>query len=154
VRGRGVEVEVVLLDVLAVVALGGHHAEEPLLQDRVALVPEGQGEDEDLVTVADGGQAVLAPAVGLAAREVVREVVPRAPVRAVVLADGAPGPLGHVRPPVPPGVDGTVEARQARVLFVGRDGHLASGLYRTGRTLSMRPRPAAACVTGGYTAAR
>jgi hypothetical protein len=35
VRRRGVEVEVVLLDVLAVVALAVGEAEEPLLEDRV-----------------------------------------------------------------------------------------------------------------------
>ena len=40
VRRRAVEVEVVLLDVLAVVALGAGQAEEPLLEDRVAAVPQ------------------------------------------------------------------------------------------------------------------
>ena len=74
VRGRGVEVEVVLLHVLAVVALRGHEAEEALLEDGVALVPQREAEAEDLVAVADGGQAVLAPAVGAAARLVVGEV--------------------------------------------------------------------------------
>ena len=59
-----VEVEVVLLDVLAVVALVAGEAEEPLLQDRVAAVPQRQREADALVAVADAGQAVLVPAVG------------------------------------------------------------------------------------------
>ena len=71
-----VEVEVALLHVLAVVALGAGQAEEPLLEDRVAAVPEGQGEAEPALAVGDAQQAVLAPAVGAAAGVVVREVVP------------------------------------------------------------------------------
>ena len=52
--GRGVvEVEVVLLDVLAVVALDGRDAEQPLFQDGVVAVPEGGGEDEELIAVAE-----------------------------------------------------------------------------------------------------
>jgi hypothetical protein len=39
VGGGVVEVEVVLLDVLAVVALRVGEAEEPLLEDRVGVVP-------------------------------------------------------------------------------------------------------------------
>ena len=53
VRRRVVEVEVVLLDVLAVVALDGREAEQPLLQDGVVAVPEGGGEDEELIAVAE-----------------------------------------------------------------------------------------------------
>jgi len=44
VRRRAVEVEVVLLDVLAVVALVAGDAEQALLEDGVAAVPEGQRE--------------------------------------------------------------------------------------------------------------
>ena len=102
VRRRVVEVEVVLLDVLAVVALVGRQAEEPLLEDRIAAVPEGGGEAQELVAVADAGDAVLAPAIGLAAGQVVRQVVPGVAVGGVVLADGAPGAVGDVRPPAPP----------------------------------------------------
>ncbi len=41
-RGRGVEIVVLLFDVLAVIALAIRQAEEPLLQDGVAAVPQGQ----------------------------------------------------------------------------------------------------------------
>ena len=48
-----VDVEVVLLDVLAVVALGVGQAEEPLLEDRVVLVPQREREAQPLLVVAD-----------------------------------------------------------------------------------------------------
>ena len=52
VRRRAVEVEVVLLDVLAVVALAVGQPEQPLLEDRVAAVPQRQREAELLLVVA------------------------------------------------------------------------------------------------------
>ena len=98
-RRRGVEVEVVLLHVLAVVALGVRQAEHPLLQDRVDPVPQRDREAQALVVVAEAGDAVLAPLVGTRASLVVAEVVPRVAVVAVVLPDRAPLPLAQVRPP-------------------------------------------------------
>jgi hypothetical protein len=41
--GSVVKKEIVLLDILTVVALGVRQAEKPFLQDRVGLVPQGQG---------------------------------------------------------------------------------------------------------------
>ncbi len=102
VRGRAVEVEVVLLDVFAVVALAVGQAEGTLLQDRVAAVPQRQREAQHLVVVADAGQAVLAPAVGARARLVVAEIVPRVAVVAVVLAHRAPLALAQIRAPLLP----------------------------------------------------
>ena len=100
---RAVEVEVVLLDVLAVIALAVGQAEQAFLEDRVLAVPQGQREAEPLLVVGDAGQAVLAPAVGARAGLVVGEVVPGVAALAVVLADGAPLPLAEVRPPLLPG---------------------------------------------------
>ena len=99
---RVVEVEVVFLDVLAVVAFVGGESEQAFLEDGVAAVPEGGGEAEELVAVADAGDAVLAPAVGLAAGQVVRQVAPGVAVGAVVLADGGPGAFADIRPPAAP----------------------------------------------------
>jgi len=73
---RRVEVEVVLLDVLSVVALAVGQAEEALLEDGILAVPEGQGEAEDLTVVRDPCQAVLTPAVGPRPGLIVAEVVP------------------------------------------------------------------------------
>ena len=77
------------------VALGAGQAEQPLLEDRVAPVPQREREAQPALAVADAEQAVLAPAVGAAARVVVREVVPAVAVGRVVLAHRAPLPLGR-----------------------------------------------------------
>jgi hypothetical protein len=58
---RGVEVEVVLLHVLAVVALTVGQAEEPFLEDGIVAVPQGQREAEELPVVADAGEPVFTP---------------------------------------------------------------------------------------------
>ena len=77
VRGRGVDVEVVLLHVLAVVALAVREAEQPLLQNRVAPVPQREREAEELPVVGDSREAILAPAIRSRARLIVAERVPR-----------------------------------------------------------------------------
>src|SRR5207249_6973177 len=102
VRRRRVEVEVVLLDVLAVVALAAGQPEQALLEDRVAPVPQRQREAQPAVIVGDSGDAVLAPAVRARARVIVRKGVPGRAAGAVVLPNGAPLPLGEIRAPPPP----------------------------------------------------
>jgi hypothetical protein len=107
---RRVEIEVVLLDVLAVVALVAGQAEEALLQNRVAAVPQRQRETQLLVAIADAGNAVLVPAIGARARVLVRQVFPRRAGGAVVLTDRAPRPVADVRAPSLP-----VHLSQARL---------------------------------------
>ena len=102
VRGRAVEVEVVLLHVLAVVALAVGQAEQPLLENRVALVPQRQCEAQELLVVADARQTVFAPPVRARARLIVGEVRPRITVVAVVLANRAPLALAEIRSPLLP----------------------------------------------------
>ena len=102
VAGDGVQVPPVLLDVLAVVALRAGQPERPLLQDRVAPVPQGQGQAQPLLDVTEPGQPVLSPPVGLRPGMVVRQVIPRVAVGAVVLPHRAPLPLADVRPPPVP----------------------------------------------------
>src|SRR5581483_36795 len=91
-----------LLDVLAMVPLGAGEAEEPLLEDRVAAVPQSQREADAALAVADPQQAILPPAVGAAAGVIVRQVIPGVAVRRVVLAHRPPLPLGEVGPPALP----------------------------------------------------
>jgi hypothetical protein len=55
VRGRAIEVEVVLFDVLPVIALAVRESEHPLLEDRIATVPERQGETKKLLVITDTG---------------------------------------------------------------------------------------------------
>jgi hypothetical protein len=102
--GRGaVEVEVVLLDVLAVVALAVGEPEEVLFEDGILAVPQGQREAQALFVIGQADDAVLAPAVGARAGVVVGEEVPGVAVLAVVLADRAPLPFAHVGSPFLPG---------------------------------------------------
>src|SRR6185503_6528672 len=109
VRRRAVEIEVVLLDVLAVIPLRPRQAEEALLDRLVASVPQRQREADVLVAIADPGDAVFVPAIGARARLFVGEVVPGIAVRAVVFAHRAPRALGEVRAPALP-VDGLLQA--------------------------------------------
>jgi hypothetical protein len=100
-----VEVVPVLLGVLAVVALAPGEPEDPLLEDRIATVPEREREAQRLTVVADPAQAVLVPPVGARARMVVREELPGITAGAVILADRSPGAFAQIRTPPPP--DGT-----------------------------------------------
>ena len=100
--GSRVEVEVVFLDVLAVIPLVAAQAEEALLQDRIATVPQGQREAHQFVAIREAREAVFAPAIGSRARVVVREVLPGCPVRAVVFTNRAPLSLAQVGPPALP----------------------------------------------------
>ena len=101
-RRRIIEVEIVLFHVLAVVALVGGQAEEAFLEDGIAFVPENGGEAKKLIAIANAGDTVLAPAIGFAAGEFVRQIAPGVAVGAVIFADGGPGALADVRPPATP----------------------------------------------------
>ncbi len=103
VRRRAVEVEPVLLDVLAVVALTVGEAEHALLEDRIGPVPERQRQTQPLLVVADAGDPVLTPSVRPRARLVMCEVIPRVAVGAVVLADCPPLALAQIGAPGLPG---------------------------------------------------
>src|SRR5580658_6698083 len=101
--GRGgIQVVVELFDVLAVIALFAGQAEQPLLEDRIAPVPQCQPQAQALPQVAKTGQTILAPAVGAAARVLMRKVFPRIAVRTVVLAYRGPLALGQIGAPFLP----------------------------------------------------
>src|SRR5882757_1873061 len=100
--GRAIEVEVVLLHVLAVIALAVGQAEHALLEDRVLAVPERQGKAQTLPVVAQPGDAVFAPVIGARPRLIVREVAPGVAVLAVIFADRAPLALAEIRTPLLP----------------------------------------------------
>ena len=99
-RGRAIEVEVVLLHVLAVIALAVGQPEEPLLEDGIVAVPQGQAEAEALFVVGNAGDAVFAPSVSTGAGVIVGEEVPGVTRFAVVLANRAPLAFAQVRPPL------------------------------------------------------
>ena len=124
VRGRAIEVEVVLLHVLAVVALAVGEPEEALLEDRILAVPQREAEAEALLVVGDAGDAVFAPAVGARAGVIVGEEVPGVARLAVVLAHRAPLAFAQVRPPLLPGGGAGAGFFQSNVFLRRRHGEL------------------------------
>src|SRR5262249_39348829 len=84
-----------------VVAFFVGEAEQPLLENRIAPVPQRQRQAQELPVVAEAGETVLAPAISAAARLIVGEIIPRGAEGAVVLAHGAPLPLAQIGPPAP-----------------------------------------------------
>ena len=106
-RRNVIDVEVVFLDILAVIALGIGQAEQPLLQDRVPFIPQRESQAQPLLVVADPGKTILTPPVGARARLIMREVRPGVSAVAVVLANRPPLTFAQVRPPSPPGLTRT-----------------------------------------------
>jgi len=102
-RRRAVEVEVVLLDVLAMIPFVIGQPEQTLLEDRVLPVPQRKREAKILSVVRDTCQAVLTPAIGPGASLIVAEVVPGIARLAVVLAHGPPLALAEIGTPFLPG---------------------------------------------------
>ncbi len=62
-RRRAVQIEVVLLDVFAMIAFAVRQTKKALLKDRILPVPERQRETENLVIVGNARQTVLTPAI-------------------------------------------------------------------------------------------
>jgi hypothetical protein len=120
---RAVDVEVVLLRVLAVIPFAVGQAEQPLLENRIALVPQREGEAQLLLVVANPAETVFAPAVGARSRLIVAEIRPGVAVVTVVLTDGAPLTLAEIRPPLLPGHAGL--ARIVQTLLFGAIGSVA-----------------------------
>src|SRR5262249_47734963 len=102
VAGDGIQVPPVLLDVLAVVALRAGQPERAFLQDRVPPVPQRQAQAQPLVDVAEPGQAVFPPPVGPGPRVIMRQVIPRVAVGALIPRHRPPLPLANIRPPPVP----------------------------------------------------
>ena len=74
--GGVVDVEGVSLHVLAVISLEWVETEQPLLELRIKLVPNGGREADQLKPVADPGDAILCPSLGLGTRQSIREIPP------------------------------------------------------------------------------
>ena len=78
-RRRIVEVIVQFLNVFAVVAFVARQPEQPLFQDRVFPIPEGNGEAQPLFLIGNTRDAIFAPAVGPRSGVVVREILQALP---------------------------------------------------------------------------
>src|SRR5215472_8616295 len=117
---RAVDVEVIFLDVFAVVAFAVGKSKHAFLQDGVATVPESNRETKLLLVVGEPGQPVFAPTVGARPGLIVGEVIPGISVLAVVLPYRAPLPLAQVRPPLFPR-DATLTGLIKPLLFCDLD---------------------------------
>ena len=140
-----VEVEVALLDVLAVVPFGAGQPEEALLEDRVLAVPQREREAEAAFAIGDAEQAVLAPAVGAASRVIVGEVVPAIARGRVVLAHGPPLALGEVRPPALPVLLALRVFEEAPAFGVGHGRLRRSARHDRPSSAAHPPRPDPTC---------
>src|SRR5208337_1083469 len=60
---RRIEIEIEVLYVLTVIALGIRETEDALLEDRVAAVPKREREAEARLAIGESQQSVLAPSV-------------------------------------------------------------------------------------------
>src|SRR6476469_4278156 len=96
---RAIQVEVALIDVLAVVAFVVRQAEQAFFQNGIPAVPQRDRETEAALAVAPAEKSVFSPPIHAAAGMIVREVLPGCTKRRVVLTDGAPLSIGQVRPP-------------------------------------------------------
>src|SRR6516162_1926852 len=102
VTGDGIEIIIQLLDVLAVAALPVGQAKQPLLEDRIAAVPQGDRQAQQLPVIGKAGNAVLAPTIGAATRLVMREIIPCGSAGTVILAHRPPLSLAEIRAPATP----------------------------------------------------
>ena len=64
VRGGAVDVEIVLLHILAMVRLAVGESEQAFLQDGVPLVPQREGKAQSLLVIRDPPEPVFTPPVG------------------------------------------------------------------------------------------
>ena len=78
-RRRGVEIEVILFDIFAMIALVAGQPKQAFLEDRIPAIPEGEGEADELMPIADASDTILAPAIGLGTGLIVGKIVPGVP---------------------------------------------------------------------------
>ncbi len=116
-RRRRIEVEVILLHVLAMIAFMARQPKQAFLQNMIAPIPKRQREANPLMAVANPPDAVLPPAIRARPCHVVRKIFPRGSARTVILANRSPLPLGEIRPPALPMLGSLVGFLQA--LFFG-----------------------------------
>src|SRR5207245_4618591 len=60
---RGIQIEIFLLHILAMVAFRAGQTEKPLFENRITAIPESQRKANPALTISDAEQSVLAPAI-------------------------------------------------------------------------------------------
>ena len=99
---RRIQIIIELLHILAVIALAVSQTKKPFLQNRIVAVPKRQRKAKTLHGRRETAHAILAPAIGAAARMFVRKIFPCRAVGTIILAHRAPLPFGKVRAPALP----------------------------------------------------
>ena len=75
------------------VTLAAGQAEKALFEDRILSIPERDRKADPLMPVRDAADAVVVPPIGARTRVIMRKVIPRRSIRAVILTNGPPSPL-------------------------------------------------------------
>src|SRR5262249_53255205 len=96
-RRSRIQIEIVFLYILTMVPLVWCQPEEPLLQYRIAPIPERPTKNQQLVPIAETGDGILAPAKCFRARQIMREKSPRIPIGAVILPHRPPRSRRSIR---------------------------------------------------------
>src|SRR5580704_16175739 len=76
VRGRAVQVEVIFLDVLAVIPFVVRQSKKAFFEDRIFAVPQRQGKAKILSIIGDAREAVFSPTVSARSRLVMSKIIP------------------------------------------------------------------------------
>src|SRR6266481_1931366 len=96
---RAVKVEVILFDILTMVAFAIRQSEETLFENWIVAIPQGHAKAEKLLLIADAGKTILTPVVCARTGLVMGEVVPGISILAVVFTNRPPLALAQVWPP-------------------------------------------------------
>src|SRR5260370_25874371 len=99
---RAVKVEVILFDILTMVAFAVGQPKQAFFQYGILAVPQSNTEAEQLLLIADTSKAVLAPVIGAGSRLIMGEVVPCISIFAIVFPNGSPLTLAKIGAPLFP----------------------------------------------------
>jgi len=69
------------------ISLMASDAKEPLLENRVLSIPEGEGKTESLVIIRDARDTVFAPTICTRPRVFMREMAPGVTIRRIIFTD-------------------------------------------------------------------
>src|SRR5262249_50410821 len=101
-RGRGIQIEVALFDIFAVVPLVIRETKEALLQNRILPIPERGRESQTALSITETKKAIFAPTIYAAARVIVWKVFPAISICRIILTHRPPLAFRKIRSPSAP----------------------------------------------------
>src|SRR5580658_5100019 len=141
VRRSVVQMEPILLHIFAVIPLIRREPKHALFQNRIAAIPKRQRKHQQLIAVADSRDAIVAPAISLAASVIVWQKIPSIAVSAVILANSSPGAIANIRPPLLPRRHRTAADFGEPRMFLGSGG-IGWGVFTSVHTIALSPESA------------